>query len=626
MGVNSVTKKDLNESHKAYSKQARSSLTATAKISIDDDIDLEDAIETGSSSHQQSSSNDTSAFLTDVDLIDIKRMTRRTRLFGLLVLLLGCAASTIFLYFGLVSANDDASERFASRAKELTLVVETTWLEYERTAASAHEICSRGDGTTRQEFREFYEYLLADGIEFQSIQCVPNVTHAERAEHEAEAKQYWEERVPSFEYPGFTGIIFDSVVGAVTGVTSPEPERPFYFPIKYCEPAISNLNAIDLDVYIDEEVFKPLLDFSIQNLQPVLSGRINTVQETEENAYSVLVYHPGVPLSTQPGKVPDVLSSLVVRIPSLLERVARLQEEDLAVYLYDVRPDETREFLGAAEYNVDKSGSTPTETLFLREIDLESLEATKDSNRFYLDTIDIASGSWQVAIVPVDSTYEPQDTLVIFGASMLFVASIGIAIWMYTNMRRVVDIYKAKAEAEAERTIVANLFPENVRERLLRGAEAQNAMNKEKARMKPFGRVPEIASAVNDPLTSEGLFGSKPIADFHPEATLMFADLKGFTAWSSVREPRQVFTLLEVLYSAFDRIAKRRRVFKVETVVSQLFVGFQVIVARRKLSSHVGFNRETAMLQVLVYQFQSRTMPSSWLGLPRIVSRRCLSL
>ena len=39
-----------------------------------------------------------------------------------------------------------------------------------------------------------------------------------------------------------------------------------------------------------------------------------------------------------------------------------------------------------------------------------------------------------------------------------------------------------------------------------------------------------------------------------------------FSAWSSVREPSQVFSLLETVYAAFDEIAKRRRVFKVETV------------------------------------------------------------
>jgi class 3 adenylate cyclase len=46
----------------------------------------------------------------------------------------------------------------------------------------------------------------------------------------------------------------------------------------------------------------------------------------------------------------------------------------------------------------------------------------------------------------------------------------------------------------------------------------------------------------------------------------MFADIVGFTAWSSTREPSQVFQLLEAVYHVFDDIAHRRRVFKVETV------------------------------------------------------------
>ena len=60
--------------------------------------------------------------------------------------------------------------------------------------------------------------------------------------------------------------------------------------------------------------------------------------------------------------------------------------------------------------------------------------------------------------------------------------------------------------------------------------------------------------------------GTKPIADLFPETTIMFADISGFTAWSSTREPSQVFTLLEAIYADFDAIAKRRHVFKVEVV------------------------------------------------------------
>jgi class 3 adenylate cyclase len=50
---------------------------------------------------------------------------------------------------------------------------------------------------------------------------------------------------------------------------------------------------------------------------------------------------------------------------------------------------------------------------------------------------------------------------------------------------------------------------------------------------------------------------AKQIAELFPETTIMFADIAGFTAWSSSREPSHVFTLLEALYGAFDRQAKR---------------------------------------------------------------------
>jgi class 3 adenylate cyclase len=52
----------------------------------------------------------------------------------------------------------------------------------------------------------------------------------------------------------------------------------------------------------------------------------------------------------------------------------------------------------------------------------------------------------------------------------------------------------------------------------------------------------------------------------YPETTVFFADIAGFTSWSSERSPVAVFTLLETIYSEFDAIARKRRVFKVETI------------------------------------------------------------
>ena len=53
---------------------------------------------------------------------------------------------------------------------------------------------------------------------------------------------------------------------------------------------------------------------------------------------------------------------------------------------------------------------------------------------------------------------------------------------------------------------------------------------------------------------------------FFPPSIVAVSDITGFTAWCASREPSQVFTLLETIYSAYDTIAKKRKVFKVETV------------------------------------------------------------
>lgn len=65
------------------------------------------------------------------------------------------------------------------------------------------------------------------------------------------------------------------------------------------------------------------------------------------------------------------------------------------------------------------------------------------------------------------------------------------------------------------------------------------------------------------------LSGGRNLTEFsgrvYPETTVLFADIVGFSEWSSVREPNQVFTLLEAIFGAFDSLAERREVYKVDT-------------------------------------------------------------
>jgi Adenylate and Guanylate cyclase catalytic domain len=133
--------------------------------------------------------------------------------------------------------------------------------------------------------------------------------------------------------------------------------------------------------------------------------------------------------------------------------------------------------------------------------------------------------------------------------------------------RRNQKIVLAAARSNA---IISSLFPSQVRDRLFAAKdEKYNSQDyaTPKRQLKTMIVNGEFQANVNaDADDDDFMYKTKPIADLFPETTILFADIAGFTAWSSVREPTQVFILLETLYRAFDEIAKRRRVFKVETV------------------------------------------------------------
>eukprot|EP00980_Cylindrotheca_fusiformis_P004405 scaffold934_cov132-Cylindrotheca_fusiformis.AAC.1 len=97
--------------------------------------------------------------------------------------------------------------------------------------------------------------------------------------------------------------------------------------------------------------------------------------------------------------------------------------------------------------------------------------------------------------------------------------------------------------------IVSNVFPAAIRDRLY---ETEQKGSK--------------GDGLFDPLGGGGGPGGAPLADLFLETTVVFADIAGFTAWSSAREPAQVFILLETIYGEFDKRAYRHNVFKVETV------------------------------------------------------------
>lgn len=130
--------------------------------------------------------------------------------------------------------------------------------------------------------------------------------------------------------------------------------------------------------------------------------------------------------------------------------------------------------------------------------------------------------------------------------------------FMFLLYDRLVERRQALVLFEAEQTtaIVSSLFPDSVRARLMDNGTADQPSGQ----MAPNRRLQSFLVGNEDDM------GMEPIADFFPNCTVLFADIAGFTAWSSTRDPAQVFILLQTVYQAFDAIAKRRKVFKVETI------------------------------------------------------------
>ncbi|CAJ1960714.1 unnamed protein product [Cylindrotheca closterium] len=189
--------------------------------------------------------------------------------------------------------------------------------------------------------------------------------------------------------------------------------------------------------------------------------------------------------------------------------------------------------------------------------------------------------SYTIRVFPTKEFWEiyhtsnPGTTAGIVTAAFFF---IGIIFYLYDaavhfRQKRILRV------ASQSEQILSVLYPKSIRDRLFGIEEKKEEEHKSVPTTKRKQMKEDLIKASRYQLkhfmkssspsgqgdSLEG-FGSKPIADLFLNATVIFADIAGFTAWSSVREPAQVFTLLETVYRAFDTIAKRKKVFKVETV------------------------------------------------------------
>lgn len=189
-------------------------------------------------------------------------------------------------------------------------------------------------------------------------------------------------------------------------------------------------------------------------------------------------------------------------------------------------------------------------------------QAGPETRAFTTVQLDGKFGLFKVHVYPSKETEEEHKSNKPVVYTSLVVSTFALTAASFLLFNYIVERRQENVMARAveARTVVASMFPEKVQERLCDNQGTDQTAPLEMSN----GNLDD--SDIEAVAHGETVKKDRPIADFYPETTILFADLVGFTRWSSSRSPSDVFELLETLYSAFDGAAIKREVFKVETI------------------------------------------------------------
>jgi signal transduction histidine kinase/CheY-like chemotaxis protein len=375
------------------------------------------------------------------------------RLILIFMITIGVGASVLFLEMGITNARTDEFQRFDRSATDLIQEIETAFHDYEVAGLWIQE-ASRQRSISRQDFRALYLNLISTGLEFQVASFNPNVTSPEEREAlEDEASHFYAQEYPDIDYQGIKGLEPNEEDGLSVLHRS---EQPFYFPVHLLEPVDGNERAIDFDLYSSASR-RQTIDRALDAWKPNLTPRIQLVQETDASAFSVILMHPGIPLPNLTR--PDSFSSMVIRIPALLQRaiVGGQVEKSISVYIYDIfdHVDASQQFLGAAMIPANRNEDTMLEAL--PQADLATLRARHSKSKAFVKemAIEIVSDqSWLIVVEALEGTYDTNLTFVILAGVLLLVLCISLGVFIYCNFHRINKMNQIKSQAQKARTFV----------------------------------------------------------------------------------------------------------------------------------------------------------------------------
>jgi class 3 adenylate cyclase len=156
---------------------------------------------------------------------------------------------------------------------------------------------------------------------------------------------------------------------------------------------------------------------------------------------------------------------------------------------------------------------------------------------FALGTISFVAGQWWFA---------PSSTLAF--SQLVNGTAFALTCWLFSRM-----LHATKARDFTQRTTIARQHAE------LEEAHRFLAAERERSERVLYAVLPQrIAERLRQ--------GESPIADAHPQLTILLADLSGFTRLAAELPATEMVDILNDLFSRFDEVAARHRLEKIKTV------------------------------------------------------------
>jgi hypothetical protein len=193
-------------------------------------------------------------------------------------------------------------------------------------------------------------------------------------------------------------------------------------------------------------------------------------------------------------------------------------------YTYELHENGTASLLGVGDLHEDSYDDT-------KVVIPLSVGAPESSNYTCTYTLSVYSSdafySLHMNKLPYTVTFIMAFIFIVF--VLVFVA------YDHLVARHNLEISRGAQKADQ---ILSSLFPSHIKDRLMKTASEQDGTKGNSSHNRTStGTTNNLAGF----FASDGQdlldMGSKPIADLFPETTVLFADIAGFTAWSSVREP-----------------------------------------------------------------------------------------